>query len=210
MRALQLERLAAVTVKTIAAAIRPLAARLDALERREVVQAAPGVPGAKGDPGERGPEGPAGSEGAPGRDGRDGQPGRDGAPGANGLNGADGAPGKDGADGIGFDDLDVTHDGERDFTFTFTKGERVKAWTFSVPVPIYRGVFADGTTYVRGDSVTWGGNLWIAQSSTTAKPAEGATWKLAVQRGREGKQGAKGEPGLNGKDGAPGRDGRSY
>lgn len=205
MKRSHLDQLAALTVKAMRSIYVPLAARLDALERRELKEAAPGLPGAKGDPGERGPEGPAGSEGAPGRDGRDGQPGRDGAPGKDGANGLDGAPGKDGADGVGFDDLDMTHDGERAFTFVFTKGERVKRFTFTVPVLIYRGVFAEGTDYARGDSVTWGGHLWIARESTSYKPdmtAHAAKfWTLAAKAGRDGKTGPKGDPGPPGKDG---------
>ena len=47
----------------------------------------------------------------------------------------------------------------------------------------FRGVFADGTTYSRGDAVTHGGALWVATGdSQNMKPGSGP-WRLAVKRG---------------------------
>lgn len=172
-----------------------------------------GLDGAKGDPGadgRPGEEGKPGADGAPGRDGRDGMPGAMGERGADGLHGKDGRDGingKDGVDGFGFDDLDVVHDGERTVTFTFTKGERVKTFPIVFNVPLFRGVFAEGKSYACGDFVQFGGNMYYAQRATTQKPAEhgdGAKdWKLAVRRGRDGKEGPRGIPGSDGK---PGKD----
>lgn len=140
--------------------------------------------------GERGPEGPAG----PARDGRDGLPGVPGMPGEKGM---DGTNGKDGADGLGFDDLAVLHDGERGFTFQFTRGDRVKSYLFTMPIDIYRGVYVDGRTYERGDGVTWGGSEWHCNDATTAKPGDGSkSWTLKVKRGRDGKDGRDADPGL--------------
>jgi len=37
-------------------------------------------------------------------------------------------------------------------------------------------VFKQGTTYERGDMVTWAGSLWHCNTTTTTKPAPG-DWK---------------------------------
>ncbi len=131
-----------------------------------------------------------------GRDGAQGVPGRDGV----GEKGIDGKDGRDGIDGLGFDDIQVEHDGERGFVFKFVQGERVKTFgAFTVPAQIYRGVFQVGKTYEVGDSVTWGGSQWTATAKTMAKPGEAGqdsrAWTLSVQRGRDGKAGPKGERG---------------
>lgn len=106
------------------------------------------------------------------------------------VNGQDGAPG---CDGLGFDDLSVEHDGERGVTFRFARGDVVKEFSHTLPAIIDRGVYKEGQAYARGDAVTWGGNLWIAQRDTDAKPADNnADWRLAVRKGRDG---LKGDPG---------------
>lgn len=99
-------------------------------------------------------------------------------------------PPRDGVDGLGFDDMTVEYDGERAVTFRFARGEHVKEFRADLPVVLDRGVYRDGATYVRGDAVTWAGSLWIAQRETTDKPdAGGGSWRLAVKRGRDGKDG---------------------
>jgi hypothetical protein len=59
-------------------------------------------------------------------------------------------------------------------------------------LPIVRdlGVWREGT-YRKGDGVTWGGSFWIAQDETTDKPdgPGGKGWRLAVKKGRDGKDG---------------------
>jgi hypothetical protein len=113
--------------------------------------------------------------------GRDGLPG---VPGATGVNGIDGK------DGLGFDDLQVLHDGERGITFKFAKGDQVKEFSFSLPIPIHRGVFADGKAYSKFDVVTWAGSTWGANEATTTKPGDGSkAWTLIVKRGRDGRDG---------------------
>lgn len=159
----------------------PLLARIAELEKRQPIA---GEKGERGDPGERGLEGP---QGPAGRDGRDGQPGRDGEKGADGRDGADGKDGRDGIDGLGFDDLEIEHDGERTVTLSFVQGERRKDFVLKMPVMLDRGVFKDGSNYERGDAVTWAGSIWIAQKDTGAKPGEGGDWRLAVKKGRDGK-----------------------
>ncbi|KAB2680332.1 hypothetical protein [Brucella pseudintermedia] len=101
--------------------------------------------------------------------------------------GEKGEPGKDGADGLGFDDLTVEYDGEKNFAFKFIKGERVKQFDFTLPVVLDRGIFTNGKEYTPGDGVTWAGHYWIAQTKTKSKPGGGDDWRIAVKRGRDGK-----------------------
>lgn len=102
--------------------------------------------------------------------------------------GNDGAPGQDGKDGIGFDDLDLVEDASG-LSLKFIKGDTVKS--FPLPVVIDRGVFRDGQTYHKGSGVTWGGRYWIAQETTSDKPDGGKIWRLAVNKGRDGKDAKK-------------------
>lgn len=103
---------------------------------------------------------------------------------------ADGKDGRDGSDGIGFDDLTVEHDGERGIVLRFARGSEVKEFPMSFPVTIDRGVYKDDSAYQRGDAVTWGGSLWIAQKDAPdSKPGTGDGWRLAVKKGRDGKDG---------------------
>lgn len=173
-----------------------------------------GKDGADGAAGEKGADGRNGADGIAGADGKDGVGlagavidraggliltltdgttrelglvvGKDGRDGLNGKDGADGAPGRDGADGFGFDDLSFEHDGERGFVLRFVKGERTKEFSFQVPVVLDRGVWREGD-YSKGDGVSWGGSFWIAQKDTDSKPDSGDGWRLAVKRGRDGK-----------------------
>jgi len=104
--------------------------------------------------------------------------------------GKDGAPG---ADGVGFDDLSFEHDGERGFTLRFIRGDQTKEFAFTIPVVLDRGVFQKDATYQKGDAVSWGGSLWIAQADTGSAPGDGADWRLAVKKGRDGKTGDPGK-----------------
>lgn len=96
---------------------------------------------------------------------------------------------KDGLDGLGFDDMSATYDGEKTVTFSFTKGERVKEFSFVMPIVIDRGVFSNEKSYAPGDGVTWGGCFWIAQEETSEKPDTGKAWRLSVKKGRDGRDG---------------------
>jgi hypothetical protein len=118
------------------------------------------------------------------REPRDGRDGRD-------ATGIDGINGKDGRDGLGFDDLDVVYDGERTLTVRFMQGERMREFPCLLPIVLDRGVYKDGRDYERGDAVTWAGSLWIAQEPTGEKPDGGGGWRLAVKRGRDGKDAPK-------------------
>lgn len=121
------------------------------------------------------------------RDGRDGLPGIPGAPGERGLDGI-GRDGKDGTDALGIDDFDVEYDGERAFTLKWANGDRVKAKTFRMPVPIYRGVYGSEKAYEKDDTTTYGGSLWIAMKDAPGTPGNGDGWKLSVKRGSDAKR----------------------
>jgi integrin beta 3 len=153
-----------------------------------------GRDGATGLPGERGPSGEAGPDGAPGRDGRDGAPGVDGQRGErgqigkDGIDGKDGRDGTDGRDGFQLEDFDVELKDGRDIVVTLRAAGRLLTKTVSLPVPIDRGVHRSGAKHRQGDGVTYGGSFWIAQKDTTAAPGgDSADWRLAVKRGKDGK-----------------------
>ena len=135
-----------------------------------------------------------------GRDGRDGAPGAKGEPGANGRDGVNGV------DGLGFDDISLDFDGERNLVLRFRKGDNEKAFPLRGPWPIDRGIWRATHPYQRGDSVSHGGSTWTAQKDDPAgKPGEvEGEWRLAVKKGRDGKDGERGAPGAPGERGLPG------
>lgn len=187
--------------------VEPLRARIAELEAKEPVQGPPGEKGEKGDAGEPGKDGRDGADGQNGSDGRgvkDLLIDRDGNLIASmddgemkslgpvcGKDGQDGAPGKD---GFGFEDMDAcVLDDDRTIELSFRRGDEEKCFTFKWPVPVDRGVFKASEAYEAGDAVTWGGSLWIAQRATNAKPdTPESGWRLAVKKGRDGKDGKVG------------------
>lgn len=101
-----------------------------------------------------------------------------------------GPAGKDGADGLGFDDLQIDHDGERTLTFRLQRDDQVKAYAVQLATMIYRGVYLPGVTYTAGDVVTHSGSAWHCQKHTVTRPEspEGQSfWRLMVKRGDRGK-----------------------
>jgi len=121
----------------------------------------------------------------------------------------DGRDGENGKDGLGFDDLTVEHDGERAFTFKFSRGAETKEFTFTAPLVIDRGFWRDGLALENGDGVTFGGSYWIAQKSTATKPdTTNPDYRLAVKKGRDGKDGDKGDKGEAGKNLLVGTNGK--
>jgi hypothetical protein len=192
--------------EAIAAALLPAAEEIVADAVAKAVAALPAPE--RGEKGEAGERGESGAPGADGRDGADGADGRgvkdllidrdgnlvatmdDGEMKSLGpVVGKDGGCGADGRDGFGFDDLDVNVlDDDRTIEFAFRRGEEEKAFTLKWPTVIYRDVFKAGEQYAAGDAVTWGGSLWVAQRDTGEKPdTPDSGWKLAVKRGRDGK-----------------------
>lgn len=193
-----LERVAAVVIATVRAGLK--AGLTTVLQRLEALEDRAEVPGPAGPAGPKGLNGPEGPEGVPGRDGRDGIsiPGPTGETGAAGHDGANGRDGQDGS----LEQLAMTYDGVRTFTFTRENGAPIRGGVIRVPFILDCGVYQSGTAYEQGDAVTFGGSLWIAQAATDAKPGDGATpWRLAVKAGREGRAGKDGKDGKAGKDG---------
>lgn len=162
---------------------------------------------------ERGERGEPGEKGTPGSDGKDGLDGADGAGIADvlidrdgglvatftdgrtktlgqivGKDGVDGIPGKDG-ETFGLDDFDIVpYDDGRTIKLCFTRGDTMHSFDLAFPVVLDRGVFVAERQYEQGDAVTWAGSLWIAQKETSAKPdTADSGWRLAVKRGRDGK-----------------------
>lgn len=146
-----------------------------------------------------GKDGRDGIDGKDGEDGRDGVDGKNGVDGLTGLDGKDGREGRDGKDGLtreeqiaaieaaegrGFEkalaSLEILDDGR-----VVKMGER----TFQTAIPLDKGVFREETPYEKGDCVSFGSQLWIAQKATQGeRPGEGPTsWRLAVKKGRDGK-----------------------
>ena len=171
-----------------------------------------GLVGPKGEQGERGFPGEAGTDGRdgfPGRDGLNGLQGERGPAGKDGRDGVDGVNGKDGKDGIdgaGFDNMEALYDGERTITILFGSGERVKSYTWNIPIPIYRGRW-EQSKYARGDEVTFGGQVFRAICETEDKPGPTSKqWAVAANRGRDGRDGKDGATGPQGPAGPPGRD----
>ena len=89
---------------------------------------------------------------------------------------------KDGRDGLPADAISIKSDGER--TVTITVGETVEKLYF--PSIIYRDVWREGE-YQKNDAVTWANSLWIALKDTSEAPGSGKDWRLAVRKGRDGR-----------------------
>ncbi|MDR6851090.1 hypothetical protein J2Y54_000583 [Sphingomonas sp. BE123] len=93
-----------------------------------------------------------------------------------------------GREGFSLENFDTKWDGERTLTLSFNDGRQEYSHQLHMPIVIYRDVYAEGVAYEPGDAVTWGGSLWIAQRTTSAKPdTTDSGWKLSVKRGRDGK-----------------------
>lgn len=111
-----------------------------------------------------------------------------------GKDGRDGVNGKDGLDALQLDDFDLAlSDDGRTVTLSLQQGDRRIERSLQFPVVIDRGVYSDGSGYAKSDAVTFGGSLWIAQKDAPdGKPGLSADWRLAVKKGRDGKDGRNG------------------
>lgn len=123
-----------------------------------------------------------------------------------------GPQGEQGLPGICYDDVKVLQEDDgRIVIWQFFRGEKLLKEVRHVTATVLdRGVWREGK-FFKGDGVSWGGSFWIAQRETDEKPGEGKSgdnsgWRLAVKRGRDGKDGPPGAKGLPGQDGRPGRD----
>jgi Collagen triple helix repeat (20 copies) len=190
--------------KYIDAELGTLTARLAELEARPVEK---GDPGEKGPQGERGadglqgPPGPEGPIGARGDLGLQGPQGPQGSCGDKGETGERGEPGRDGRDAA---DVGLLRDyiveqvaaelseifkaaslTSPDFGRTLSATLGGKTHEIKTAIPIHVGLWKENTAYF--DGVTHGGQFFIAQGDTTAKPLASTQWQLVVQRGRDGR-----------------------
>ena len=102
--------------------------------------------------------------------------------------GRDGLAGRDGIDGFSLDDLRIEQCDERTLVLRFVRGDLIREHELRFGHPLDQGVFREGEVYQRGDGVTFGGSWWIAQKDAPAgKPGMSDDWRLAVKKGRDGK-----------------------
>lgn len=186
----------------------------DGVDGKAGLDGAAGADGEDGLPGDRGADG---KDGAAGVDGKDGAAGRDGVDGKDGADGAaltvadvvdwleanfakwalaaerrvyDTAEkavaamprAKDGVDGVRVEDFELVGR-----MLTLKHGDKVLKQV-RLAFPVYHGVYEPDTTYDADDMVTFGGSVWVAGAETMSKPGtEGSPWKLAVKKGRDGR-----------------------
>lgn len=97
---------------------------------------------------------------------------------------------KDGRDAIPLESFDLTlsEDG-RTLTVKMQAADGVVEKSIRVASIIDRGIYKAAGDYEKGDAVTHGGCLWIAQQDAPegAPGMGGKGWRLAVKKGRDGK-----------------------
>lgn len=89
--------------------------------------------------------------------------------------------GKDGKDAAPIESLEITQN-ERHVTIKLGDVER----TITLNTILDRGVW-EQRAYEAGDAVSYGGSLWIAQQDTEDAPGTSKAWRLAVKKGRDGR-----------------------
>lgn len=84
-------------------------------------------------------------------------------------------------------ETEVVEDGGRWLVRTtdYSDGSQ-KQFRHKTATPIDRGVYGSAKAYDAGDVVTYGGSAFIAQRDTKTAPG-GDDWRLAVKRGKDGK-----------------------
>lgn len=97
---------------------------------------------------------------------------------------------KDGRDALPLEtfDLSLSEDG-RTVTVKMQAGETQIEKSLRIPSVIDRGPYKSVNEYEKGDGVTHGGSFWIAQDDKPegAPGMGGKGWRLAVKRGRDGR-----------------------
>lgn len=89
---------------------------------------------------------------------------------------------KDGKDGLPADSIKFEQDGRILKIFVGEKSHQIKLESV-----IDCGVWDAGKAYDKGDGVTSGGNYWIAQKDTKDAPGTSKDWRMAVRKGRDGR-----------------------
>ncbi|HCC6600930.1 TPA: hypothetical protein L3821_005964 [Pseudomonas aeruginosa] len=96
---------------------------------------------------------------------------------------------KDGRDALPLEsfDIELGEDG-RTVTVKMQAGDVVLEKSVKIASVIDRGVFSAEKGYEQGDGTTYGGCYWIAQKDAPeGVPGGSADWRLAVKKGRDGK-----------------------
>ena len=199
----------------ISKALEPVLARLEALEAKEVPEAASIIRTILAgeelatlvnlEVTEAVSQIPAPKDGAPGEKG---EPGRDGVGLAGALidrdgnlvvtlangeaknlgqvGGKDGAPGKDGTDGIGVESLEVSFDGEN-IVHEYKSATRTVTQKFPIQVMKHIGFWREGMSAKSGNTATDNGSLWLCLKDTAERPSYNSeNWILAARAGRNG------------------------
>ena len=110
-------------------------------------------------------------------------------PGRDGLPGRPGTPGEDGRDGVSIEGFEFKQADRRTqiCVMKMTDGSQYE-WPIKMEgMVIDCDVHRPGAVYEKGDAVTHGGSYWIARKDTSATPGKSDDWRLAVKRGRDGK-----------------------
>jgi hypothetical protein len=99
--------------------------------------------------------------------------------------------GKPGRDAIELDDFDISLDG-RTIKMALKRGDDVIERTLKIPALLDQGVYRETESYEKGDGVTFGGSYWIAQKDAPeGKPGSSDDFRLAVKKGRDGRESVK-------------------
>lgn len=101
--------------------------------------------------------------------------------------------GKDGRDAISIDgfDLSVCPD-LRTIKVCLSDGEKTIEKEVKIPSILDRGVYSSTKQYEQGDAVTYAGGIFIAQvDNPSGYPETSKDWRLAVKRGRDGRESVK-------------------
>jgi len=96
----------------------------------------------------------------------------------------------------GIQSFDVQDDGNRMIILAGTLSDGTDIGkAIKYPVLLDQGVYRSDSTYERGDVVSYGGSMWIAQvEQPKAAPGLSEEWRLSVKRGAPGKSGTPAVP----------------
>jgi integrin beta 3 len=114
-------------------------------------------------------------------------------PGRDGLPGRPGTVGENGRDGASVQQFEITEVGDRkrQFIVVLSDGTTLRKEIEFSGMVLDRDVHRPNEAYEKGDAVTHGGSYWIARKTTKATPGKSDDWRLAVKRGRDGKDAAE-------------------